>query len=356
MKTTSKLITGMLVLASLAACSDNEINENEKGNEEKASITVTLKGETLASSKATGNSATIDDETDERKIVNFKVYVFNYSNGSLEKSVDGVVTDGVAETTLVDGLNTAGTKRVVVVANVPAGFPTINNYANFETATFDLGLQDPANRATTGLVMSGESGQLTLTGATDPDPVSVSIKRVVAKIELGSITITPDPGHTAPFVLTGVSIQKAKSSANIGPVTIISNGPLYGGYAGTESLVPTPNYLADAISTDADNGSPKTFDNFFYVFPNEDDETLMTIIGTYNGSTTYFPFRINMVAGEQNADGTLIKRNTRYILNVTLKELGNGTTDPDFPTDPAAIDVTITTEGWEGPLTQDVEW
>lgn len=342
----------MLALALLSACSNDEMNEG--GNGEKASITITLKGENL-SSKATGNTS--DTETDERKIVNYKVYVFSYNSGVLEKEVDGAVSNGIAGPTQVDGLNTAGTKRVVVIANLPAGFPAVSNYTDFETATFDLGLQNPANRATTGLVMSGESSELTLTSG-NPVPVTVSIKRVVAKIELGSVTITPETGHTEPFVLTHVSIQKAKSKATIGPKTVLSDIPFYGGFGGTESAVPTPdNYLLDAITTDQPNGTAKSFDNFFYVFPNEETgaETLLTISGTYKGTITHFPFRINSIVSG-TADGTLIKRNTRYILNVTLKKLGSGTTDPDGPGDPAAVEVTVTTEGWEGPLVQDVEW
>lgn len=352
MRTTSKLITGILALALLSACSNDEMNE--RGNEEKASITITLKGENL-SSKATGSTS--DTETDERKIVNYKVYVFSYNSGVLEKEVDGAVNNGIAGSTQVDGLSTAGTKRVVVVANLPARFPAVSNYTDFETATFDLGLQNPANRATTGLVMSGESPELTLTSGS-PVPVTVSIRRVVAKIELGSVTITPEAGHTEPFVLTHVSIQKAKSKATIGPNTVLSEIPFYGGFGGTESNIPTPdNYLLGAITTDQPNGTAKSFDNFFYVFPNEETgaETLLTISGTYKGSTTHFPFRINSIVSS-TADGTLIKRNTRYILNVTLKKLGSGTTDPDGPGDPAAVEVTVTTEGWEDPLEQDVEW
>lgn len=353
MRTKSKFITGMLALALLSACSNDEKNE-AVSNGERASITVTLKGENL-STRATGSTS--DTEVDERKIVNYKVYVFSYNSGVLEKETDGTVSDGVAKATVIDELSTAGTKRVVIVANLPADFPAINNYADFETETFDLGLQNPAKRETTGLVMSGESPELTLTSG-NPVPVSVSIKRVVAKIELGSVTINPEAGHTEPFILTHVSIQKAKSKATVGPVTVLSEMPFYGGFAGTESSIPTPdNYLLNTITTDQPDGTAKSFDNFFYVFPNEETgaETLLTISGTYKGTVTHFPFRINNIASG-TTDGTLIKRNTRYILNVTLKKLGSGTTDPDIPGDPAAVEVTVTTEGWEGPLVQDVEW
>lgn len=352
MRTTSKFFTGMLALAFFGACSNDEVNEVSNG--EKASITITLKGENLSSRAVGNNSGT---ETDEQKIVNYKVYVFNYNSGVLEKEADGTVEDGAAGMTQIDELNAAGTKRVVVAANLPEGFPTISNYSDFETKTFDLGLQNPANLATTGLVMSGESPELTLTSG-KPVPVAISIRRVVAKIELGTITVIPEAGHTEPFTLTHVSIQKAKSQATIGPSEILSETPFYGGIIGSESSVPaSDNYLLDAIAGEQLDGTAREFDNFFYVFPNDETgaETLLTISGTYKGAITHFPFRINGIA-DGTADGTLIKRNTRYILNVTLKKLGSGTTDPDVPGDPAAVEVTVTAQGWEGPLVQNVEW
>lgn len=70
MRTKSKFITGMLALALLSACSNDE--ENAVVNGEKTSITIALKGENL-STRAIGGAS--DTEIDERKIVNYKVYV-----------------------------------------------------------------------------------------------------------------------------------------------------------------------------------------------------------------------------------------------------------------------------------------
>lgn len=360
MSTNSCFIVGLAILSFLTtSCNSEEEPATPDSAETFGSITVTLKGEKITTH---ATDPTQDDATDELKIHNFKVYVFNSNTGALEKTVEGVTnSSGEATITHIDSLNTAGSKNIVVLANIPAGYPAIDSYADLGKNQFDLGLQSPANRSTTGLVMSGESGDITLSSTT-VQTVPITIKRVVAKIELKTILINPDPEHTGTFVLTGVGIQKAKGKATAGPTTIMTfNNPVYGGHAGSKSTVPAPdNYLWDPITDTPATGLPKDCNNYFYVFPNtiEGEETLITISGTYNGITTHFPFRINHVAGSGSSttDGTRIKRNTRYLLNVTLKKLGSGSTDPDIPGDPAAIDVTVTTENWEGPLTQDVEW
>ena len=358
MRVKSFFIVSLVATAFLAtACNNDDANEPAVGGE--ASITITLEGEKIGG-RATDPTA--DDATDERKIVNYKVYVFNATSGAVEKVVNGIVNSGIAGVTKITGLNTLGAKKVVVLANVPTGYPAISHYSDFSNNMFNLDLQTPANRGTTGLVMSGESTDFSLSNAdteTTPKGIAVTISRVVAKVELASIEINPTAGRAGVFLLTSVSIQKAKSRATVGPVNVVSDIPYYGGLMGNESQT-TVGYLIDPFTSTPANGVILPCDNYFYVFPNavDGEETLLTIAGTYDGVPTYFPFRINRVAGEGggSADGSMIKRNTRYVLAVNLKNLGGGSTDPDLPGDPAAIEVTVTTEGWEGPLTQNVEW
>ena len=358
MRIKNYLMAGLTALSFLAtSCSNNEDDATATTGE--ASIVISLEGEKI-NSRAT--DPTTDDETDERKILNYRIYVFNSTSGAVEKTANGTVTNGVASATTISGLNTLGTKKVVVIANLPAGFPTISHYSDFESSVFDLNLQNPANRATTGLVMSGESANFSLTAADTEDAprgISVTIRRVVAKIELQSIQISPAAGRAGVFVLQSVSIQKAKSLANAGPVNITSATPFYGGLLGSDSQISAP-YLHDTFASTPAEGITLQTSNYFYVFPNavEGEETLMTITGTYDGATMHFPFRINRISNEGggSADGTMIKRNTRYVLSVTLRNLGGGSVDPDLPGDPSAIEVSVTAEGWEGPLTQNVEW
>ena len=97
------------------------------------------------------------------------------------------------------------------------------------------------------------------------------------------------------------------------------------------------------------------------MFPNDNsggNATLITLVGTYDGQPTYFPFRINDKSGEDGAtsDGTFIQRNHVYTVNVTLKRLGGGSTDPEVPADPASLTVTVEPQEWATELVQNVEW
>lgn len=44
------------------------------------------------------------------------------------------------------------------------------------------------------------------------------------------------------------------------------------------------------------------------------------------------------------------------MINVTLKKLGSGSSDPEVPADPASLTVTVEPQAWETDLIQNVEW
>ena len=95
--------------------------------------------------------------------------------------------------------------------------------------------------------------------------------------------------------------------------------------------------------------------------PSDNDDgntTLITLAGTYDGQPAYFPFRINDKAGpgEASSDGTFIRRNYVYTVNVKLKRLGGGSSNPEVPADPASLDITVEPQDWTAELVQDVEW
>lgn len=302
------------------------------------SLTVKLAGDN--ESKAVGAPTS----SEENAVKNFTVYVF-YPGGPLEKSA----TATGSTTTIIDGLTT-GDKRIAVVANVPAGFANITNYSQFASAMFDLDTQDPAGIEANGLAMSGEMVK-TLVGGNE-NSANLKISRVVAKVELLSIDIDAEAGHDpALFELVAVHIMKARATSNMGLPEILTGNAFYGGTIGTVSTT-QKGYLAETITL-SDNEN-----RYFYVFPNGDtDATLLTIEGKYNGVTTYFPFRINEKAIEdQPGSGEYIKRNTRHRIAVTLKRLNGGTTDPEQPADPASLTVTITPQDWVLIPTQNVEW
>ena len=184
---------------------------------------------------------------------------------------------------------------------------------------------------------------------------TIPISRVVAKVKLGTLTIAPEAGHdAAKFALTKVMVMKARSSVKMGlPSVDYTPNAFYGGMQGDKSTVKT--YLAETIST-GDYAN-----RYFYVLPSDNGDgntTLITLAGTYDGQPVYFPFRINDTVGSDGAtsDGTFIRRNSVYVVNVTLKRLGSGSDNPEVPADPASLTVTVEPQEWATDLIQNVEW
>lgn len=155
-------------------------------------------------------------------------------------------------------------------------------------------------------------------------------------------------------MLNKVIVMKARGSAMMGlPSAAYTPDVFYGGMAGDKSTVKA--YLSETIS--ANDYSNR----YFYVLPSDNDDgntTLITLAGTYDGQPAYFPFRINDKAGtgEASSDGTFIRRNYVYTVNVKLKRLGGGSSNPEVPADPASLDITVEPQDWTAELVQDVEW
>lgn len=315
----------------LVGCSKNEKADELTG--EPASITISLKGNS-SETKATGTPT----QAQENTINNFTVFVYN--GNLLEKSK--AFTSSPALTQTITGLRT-GAKKVVVIANIPTGYDiaTDSSYTSLATDLFDLGTQT----SSTNLTMSGET---TVTLSTGTNSASINVSRIVAKVQLGTVALASPlaPGQDGTkFNLTNVYIMKAKGDASIGIPSVTTGTNFYGGVLGTVSTT-QKSYLAESRTIAAGQDNTR----YFYVFPNDNatgNGTLLTLAGTYDGVTTYFPFRIN--------NGTMA-RNTYYVINVTIKRPGSGSTDPEVPVDPATLDITVIPVDWILAPVQNVEW
>ena len=317
--------------------------------EDSASLTVTLGGQTAGSKAVVAPDGADALKEAENKLNNVTVFVFN-ANGIMDKKHEfspGTLTETIT------GL-AAGAKKVVVLANVPTTvtIPENINYSWFADAANVIDL-DTQSTTSNGLFMSG-AVDVTLT-ANAVAEATVPISRLVAKVKLGTVTITPDAGHDAgKFALTKVMVMKARGSAKMGvPSADYTPDVFYGGMAGDRSVV--KSYLSETITTS------DFADRYFYVLPSDNDDdntTLLTLAGTYDGETVYFPFRINDKVGSDGAtaDGTFVKRNSVYVVNVTLKRLGSGSNNPEIPADPASLTVTVEPQEWATELVQNVEW
>lgn len=329
----------------LSSCVKDE-NVDSKNDSSPASLKITIAGEPT---KTRGKGEPTLEQ--ENNVFNYTVYVVNASNNKVQ-AVRTFTNSGLTNT--VTGLTT-GAKIVFVVANsTGTSIPVLavgDDISGINTPALLLDEQEANDVTTTGLVMSGQAN-ITLIAGDNVMPFPLEVRRVVGKVRLGSVTFDPEVGQDGTFVLQNVLIMRARSEASFGATTIYTGTGFYGGVTGTVSV--QRDFLAEAISlTDYS-------DRFFYVFPNDntdDNSTLLTLQGTFDGNTVYFPIRINDLSGigGSTSDGSYIKRNMIYTLNVTIKRPGNGSPDPETPVDPATLQITVGVVDWEGDLIQNVE-
>ena len=339
----------------------------------------------------------------ENAVLNFDAYVFDWATGMLEAT--GSSPDG--QPIPIPNVNTAGSKRIVVIANgagissVPSlaenGNP-LTHYDDLAEASISLGNQLTSDAEITtparGLLMTGENATEFNVVAGNSNAIEIPVKRVVSKIQLGNITF--DQGIQVSdlqlFNITEAGIQKAIGETGIGTGAI---APLaswtpyyYGGFTGTSSTVTASELvngidMASFISTLTSALAPygesttlleaigaannfdtglltKAVNGFWYVLPNDGstgNPTLLTLHGSYNGTEFYYPIEINTPDSGTTGTGAgaYLQRNTVYTLNITFRELV-GTTDPDTPGKMVNVSVTVTPEPWAGPVVQNTTW
>jgi hypothetical protein len=346
----NKFLAIAMAAAAVTFTSCSKTNDTDPGTEDQgksASITLTISGQS-GGTRAVG----APKQEDENIIVGYTVYVVNAETNMIQAKQS--FSSGL--TNRITGL-TSGNKRIVVIANDDsAGVRTINvgqPYSIFDTPDMlNLQTQTEEELSSRGLVMSGQ----TLINL-DPGENTIGnipVQRVVAKVRLGAVTSVPEAGHEGAFELTNVHIMKARGKSSIGATEIYTDNTFYGGISGVVSTI-GQGFLTEPITLADHSG------RYFYVMPNnnqDDNATLMTLEGVYDGQTVYYPIRINdqVGTGESTTDGGFIRRNTSYVLNINIKRPGDGSTNPETPVDPATLDLTITPEDWETELVQNVDF
>jgi hypothetical protein len=258
-----KILIGLLAVALGATSCIKEQNEVTPVGNADGVLKVGIKAKTPSYSRAILDGTTITDavlSNFENLVTDFSVYVFDYATGTLEKA--GSTGTGENTVTLSD-LNTAGTKRVFVIANgtgLTGGsvLPTFSASTDYATgiAAGSLSMADQVftdlTVLTKGLFMTGEyanptthvAGPLSLTAGANN--IIIPVERVVAKIQLGDITFGNGItlSELAKFRITGAGIQKAIGSSAINPgaitVPTTATPTFYGAYDdGSVSTVDT---------------------------------------------------------------------------------------------------------------------
>lgn len=141
------------------------------------------------------------------------------------------------------------------------------------------------------------------------------IAPVIPTIGLGNIVMDPEIGDAInEFELTGVSFHMADSV-----------------------------WLFEPIYLTPEAGVKLTANKYFH-FPADvqlnNPESILTITGVYKGTAIYFPISINdlISKGEKLSDEIL---GGQYTLNVTLKDLEQGSNSYLTPCHPEALDVSV---------------
>lgn len=303
------------------------------------------------------------DLLDNEKLINdYTVFIFNESSNLLEKKQQQT-GDGIAR---IENLSTGTSKKVVVLTNLPAGFPVINEgdpYSTLENAALELPSHsfDEIQNELAGMIMYGETVGVVIS-ATSVNEATVNVSRLAAKITLSSLLINPNPGlDPTLFKITGISVQRAVNSVFAHGKTP-GGAEIAGGFT-TSTSTKQYGFLLDEVdfSFPTADAQPMSVPHAFYVFPNTgagvdvNNCTLLTLEAQYaNGAPFYYPIPINAVV-KNDQDSTFIKSNHNYIVQITLKDIANGSTTPEELLERAALDVEIVIKDWTD-INQIEEW
>lgn len=350
------------------SCSDNDENQGNLENG-TASLTISLKGQ--PTSRSIGSSAT--NPKVENVVSNFTVFVFNYNSGDLEKSGSFNFSNN-SLTGEITNLSTGTKKKVVTLVNIPIGLnlSNIKAYSDLKNNLVTLESQNSADLEKTGLFMSGETTDpLSLSEGTNK--ITIPVSRRVAKIVLKSLIINANPADVPNFQLNKVSVQKARVTGTpIGDIVqpaSFSVDNYAGGIASPQGATPnfsqTYGFLSENLPSGYTAGtniiSPITEERYFYVLPNDasgNNPTLLTLSGTYGStiSNAYYPFVVNGATGQGTTDGTYIKSNKIYEISVIINHPNSPSDDPNVLPSEGVLEVTITPQDWETRIEQNVEW
>lgn len=365
MKRKETYLIGLMLCGLIASCSHDENVDVTEIKGAPASLSISVKSQDPKSRAVItdpGDPTESPSQNDENTINSFTVYVYSAESNILETKKTFNFSDAVNGKYTMNSL-ISGNKKVVVLANeATLATGTIGEsgslYTGLVTPKFDLSTQ----KTSTNLAMSGE-GTVTLGASPATNEISVILTRVVAKIRLASVKVTPADGHPA-FTPTKVHIMKAKGEANYGvPRNYITNldvstsNKFYGGTAGTVSGTTTQEFLSEDIDMTANQSTNVPY---FYVFPNDDTDgnsTLIVIEGHVDSDPVtpkYFPFRIRTATTGDNIG--FIKRNDHYTINVDIKRTADGVDDPEELVDPATLNVEITVQDWNDVNPDELVW
>jgi hypothetical protein len=266
-------------------------------------------------------------------------------------------------------------RDIVVVINAPAKhFAGATTKIAFITRALSL------TQVKNNLPMSGV-GTTTLVANQTVGPVTIQAARMVARVDLQSLSSAFDPAGqyaNASFIADEIFMYNAMNTSTIDCAT--TQIPSHGWLQDPVPIPPilyNPN-LGDEINQTFTGSTTYNTKHYFYTFANLFMDNLnypnnlngsfmmatrLVIGGIFKvnaadpGDRVYYPVILNRVlqSGDLTATkGIGIKRNTIYQISATIKNKGGVT--PTTIIDPATLGVKIDVLDWEPTVPQDAEF
>ena len=333
-----RILLAVSAVALMAMVSCNKSQDVPSGEGRPVLVTVSISGEHTGTTKATGVTY-----SNEEKVNNVQLYIFN--NGDLENytSVDNAKTIEIAAT--------SGTRTIWALVNAPA-LSDIKTESALRSRTSSL-----EDNAIDGLVMVGYATQDLSDGANVP----IVVKRMVSRVSL--LRITPQftfSKENYVMEIQGIYLINVVGSS-LYDGSFIDAGVWYNKLGlGDGSASECPAMLYDASSATIQNGVPHEVEHVFYPYPNPVEST-GNYSATWSPRHTMLVVQVRVVTS--GASGTLpvgtvgyypvelptLERNKSYVIENIILTKNPGST-PYEPLDDDAVSAVITVDGWAGPV------
>ncbi|WP_455590455.1 fimbrial protein [Bacteroides sp.] len=378
-------ITVISLIALFTSCDNNGMDERMNPAEKTARLELTITG-TAANTRSTG--ATLPNQTDENTIDNNDLWVGVFNADGTVNAIEKISLGTGAKATI--GCSPSNGCTVMVVANTGIDFSGISTKSVFESKTVALShTAVSGSQVATQLPMSGETTGVNLVEGATPVAVTVSLRRLVARISIDKVeTKFSATGQfkDATFKVTKVFLYNALETSKVAAgatATTLPATPTWLHKAGLVTENPADTYtwmtaqevpylLHQFAETDITT-APHTAKYWFYAFANDGSvkKTKLVIGGEFDpdgaGSapteTVYYPIVVNLAKqGTTDESGNplastatgYIDRNCTYSLTATI--CGRGTYDPEVDIVPVALALTVDVKDWELKITQNVEF
>ena len=269
-----------------------------------------------ASAAQTRSSVTVH----ESDINTLDILVFRNETGALEAS--GRVSGDHLSLSVLKGIR----YRWYAIANYPGDLAQVNSLSQL------LGIKTRLDEnSESSLVMSGYGD-----GLLDGTPVSVSLSRIVSRIELG--TVSPVYYESA-YAGEDVILDRIYLINAAGECSLCGDTDRVGVWYNEGKAMSNGGVIDSFLQRDRGvsiaGGVALQEDLFFYACPNPDAGTKLVLEVKVNDSTEYYPISIGPMKG-----------NTSYRISQVLL-LGPGATSPDADVERVSMSFDVTVNNWE---------